>query len=82
LYSVIQAVLGIHPGYDFGNPFKTLRRQGYRWYHKRVYRVYCLLGLYLFRTFGEVRQMTKPETLIWLGTNLGRFTGRLGQVPF
>ena len=43
--AAIQAVLEIHPGYGFGKLFKTLRRQGYRWNHKRVYRVYCLLKL-------------------------------------
>jgi putative transposase len=43
--ATIQAVLEIHPSYGFGKLFKTLRRQGYRWNHKRVYRVYCLLKL-------------------------------------
>ena len=43
--AAIQAVLEVNPGYGFGKLFKTLRRQGYRWNHKRVYRVYRLLKL-------------------------------------
>ena len=41
----IKSMLEINPGYGFGKLFKTMRRQGYRWNHKRVYRVYCLLKL-------------------------------------
>lgn len=43
--AAIQGVLEINPGYGFGKLYKTLRRQGHRWNHKRVYRVYCLLKL-------------------------------------
>ena len=43
--TAIQAVLEINLGYGFGKLFKTMRRQGYRWNYKRVYRAYCLLKL-------------------------------------
>jgi len=38
-----------HPRYGFRKMFFTLRNQGHRWNHKKVYRVYCLLGLNLKR---------------------------------
>lgn len=33
-----------YPAYGFSKLSKALRRQGLRWNHKRVYRVYCLLN--------------------------------------
>jgi len=36
-----------HPRWGFGLIFAWLRNQGYRWNHKRVYRVYCELALNL-----------------------------------
>lgn len=41
----INAVIDKHPRWGFWKSFKSLRRKGYRWNHKRVYRVYCELRL-------------------------------------
>lgn len=46
--AVIEALMRLsdrHPELGFGKLFKMLRRQGYRWNHKRVYRIYCALKL-------------------------------------
>jgi len=45
---VIEAILALvdaHPNRGFGKIFPMLRRQGYKWNHKRVHRVYCGLKL-------------------------------------
>ena len=36
-----------HPRRGFGKMFHCLRKQGLKWNHKRVYRVYCELKLNL-----------------------------------
>ncbi len=41
----INALLEKHPRWGFWKCFKALRRNRYRWNHKRVYRVYCALNL-------------------------------------
>lgn len=41
----IQQVIEENPGFGFPKTFKTLRRRGHPWNHKRVHRVYCLLRL-------------------------------------
>lgn len=46
---VLGALAEQKPGLGFWKLYRRLRRQGYAWNHKRVYRVYCLLKLNLRR---------------------------------
>lgn len=59
----IQQVIEENPGFGFPKTFKTLRRRGHPWNHKRVHRVYCLLRLNRRRT-GKRRLPTRhPQPL-------------------
>lgn len=52
-----------YPRYGFGKLFSLLRRQGYRWNHKRVHRIYRQLKLHLRRK-GKKRLPTRnPQPL-------------------
>lgn len=59
----LQATVERYPAYGFGKLFKVMKRQGYAWNHKRVYRLYCELKLNKRRR-GKKRLPTRnPEPL-------------------
>lgn len=60
----IQEIVEESPGWGFPKIFKTLRRRGHHWNHKRVHRVYCSLRLNKRRK-GKRRLPTRfPEPLV------------------
>ena len=52
-----------YPRYGFGKMFQMVRRQGHRWNHKRVYRVYCALKLNIRRRCKKRLPSRNPEPL-------------------
>ena len=49
IITALNALIKQHPRWGFWMCRKALRRKGYPWNHKRVYRVYCALRLNLKR---------------------------------
>jgi len=63
---VIEVLLELvdqYPRYGFGKLFPILRRRGYRWNHKRVYRIYCELKLNLRRKGRKRLPKRTPDPL-------------------
>lgn len=60
---VLQDLAGSFPQYGFRKLFRLIRRRGHRWNHKRVYRVYCGLGLNLRRKGKKRLPSRNPEPL-------------------
>ena len=59
----LQELASRYPRYGFGKMFPILRRQGYKWNHKRVYRVYCDLKLNMRRKGKKRLPNRNPEPL-------------------
>ena len=49
IINTLHALLEKYPQYGFWALFERLKRRGYGWNHKRVYRVYKALGLNIRR---------------------------------
>ena len=63
MIAALQNAVERYPAYGFSKLFKILRRWGYPWNHKRVYRLYCALNLNK-RRLGKKRLPTRnPEPL-------------------
>jgi len=62
--SAIQEIAERYPAYGFNKVFKKVRRAGYLWNHKRVYRVYCALNLNLRRKGKKRLPSRNPEPLV------------------
>lgn len=61
--TALQELADRFPRYGFGKMFLILRRQGYKWNHKRVYRVYCDLKLNMRRKGKKRLPNRNPEPL-------------------
>lgn len=61
--SELQELAEKYPRYGFGKMFPILRRRGFRWNHKRVYRVYCALKLNMRRKGKKRLPNRNPDPL-------------------
>ena len=60
----LMALLQDHPRFGFPKLFVLLRKQGHRWNHKRVYRIYCQLGLNMKRRTKKRLPTRQPQPLV------------------
>ncbi|MEL6626942.1 MAG: IS3 family transposase [Bacteroidota bacterium] len=71
LIESLSALSDNHPKYGFKKLFHMLRNQGFEWNHKRVYRVYCQLGLNQRRKRKRRIPDRVKQTLVWpIGPNI------------
>ena len=59
----LQRLAERYPAYRFSKLFLKIRREGYTWNHKRVYRVYCVLKLNMRRKGKKRLPSRHPEPL-------------------
>jgi len=53
-----------HKRWGFGLMFRWLKRNGYQWNHKRVYRIYCELALNLRDDYLDPRLTLSSEFML------------------
>ena len=61
--AVLQELAQSHPERGFSKYFKIIRRRGFSWNHKRVWRVYCDLKLNLRRKGKKRLPKREPQPL-------------------
>jgi putative transposase len=67
IIDAIHVVIDRHPRYGFWAIFERLKRQGFGWNHKRVYRVYKALGLNIRRKAKKRIPQRIKQPLLQLG---------------